>query len=117
MSRGGMDTFVLIVHFLNHDWEHGHGSIGLVETTKTSRVAMAIQVNEVLTSYGLNVKIMAYVKDEGNNINTMTSALTFVVSCELLRLTMPFRGSCWGHAIYKCCQYVTNDTKVFIGLT
>jgi hypothetical protein len=28
MSRGGVDTFVLIVHFLNHNWELGHVIIG-----------------------------------------------------------------------------------------
>jgi hypothetical protein len=60
-------------------------------------------MNEVLTTYGLNVKILAYVKDEGNNLSTMTSALTSVVSCELLGLITPFIGSCWGHAMSKCC--------------
>jgi hypothetical protein len=74
-------------------------------------------MNEVLTTYGLNVKILAYVKDEGNNLNTMTSALTFVVPYELLGLTMPFIGSCWGHAMFKCCQYVIDDIKVSTRLT
>jgi len=64
---------------------------------------MAIQVNEMLITYGLNVKMLAYVKDEGNNLSTMTSALTFVVSCKLLGLTTPFIGSFWGHAMFKCC--------------
>jgi hypothetical protein len=64
---------------------------------------MAIQVNEMLITYGLNVKIMAYVKDEIKNLSTMTSALTFVVSCKLLRLTTPFIKSCWGYVMFKCC--------------
>jgi len=51
----------------------------------------------------LNVKIMAYVKDESKNLSTMTSALTFVVSCKLLGLTTPFIKSCWGYAMFKCC--------------
>jgi hypothetical protein len=51
---------------------------------------MAIQVNEMLTTYGLNVKILAYVKNESNILSIMTSALTFVVSYKLLRLTTPF---------------------------
>jgi hypothetical protein len=78
---------------------------------------MAIQVNEVLTTYGLNVKILAYVKDERNNISTMTIVVTFVVSCELLKFTTPFIGSCWWHAMSKCCKYATNDTKVYTRLT
>jgi hypothetical protein len=71
----------------------------------------------MLATYGLNVKILADVKDEGSNISIMTNALTFVVSCELLKLTTPFIGSCWGHAMYKCCQYATDDIKMSIGLT
>ncbi len=35
MSRG-VDTFVLIVHFLNHNWEHGHVTIDLFKTIETS---------------------------------------------------------------------------------
>ncbi len=34
MSRG-VDIFVLIVHFLNHNWEPGHVTIGLFKITKT----------------------------------------------------------------------------------
>jgi hypothetical protein len=107
MSKGRVDTFVLIVHILNHNWGLGHVTIDLFEITKTSD-AMAIQVNEVLAAYGLNVKILAYVKDEGSNISIMTSVVTSIVSCELLKVD---------NAMSKCCQYATNDTKVFIGLT
>ncbi len=112
-----MDTFVLIIHFLNHNWELGHATIGLFEIVETFGVAMAIQVNEVITKYVLNVKIMAYVKDEGNSLNTMTSALPSIVSYELLGLRMPFIGSCWGHRMSKCYKYAIDDIKVFIGLT
>jgi hypothetical protein len=37
MSRGGVDTFVLIVHFLNHNWELVHVIIGSFEIVETSR--------------------------------------------------------------------------------
>jgi hypothetical protein len=76
MSKGGVETFVLIVHFFNHYWEPGHITIGLFETTNTFGVAMGILVNEVLPTYGLNVKILAYIKNEGNNLTTMTTTLT-----------------------------------------
>ncbi len=42
----------------------------------------------------------------------MTSALTSVVPCELLGLTMPFIGSCWGHAMSTCCEYAIDDIKM-----
>ncbi len=74
-----MDAFELIVHFLNHNWEPSHITIGLFETIETSRATMVIQVNEVLPTYGLNAKILAYVKYEGNNLITMTTTFTSIV--------------------------------------
>jgi hypothetical protein len=32
MSRGGVDTFVLIIHFLNDNWELCHVTKGFFET-------------------------------------------------------------------------------------
>jgi len=98
MSRG-VDIFVLIIHLLDHNWESSHVIISLFETTKTSGIAMAIQVNEVLATYGFNAKILAYVKDQNNNLSIMTTTLTFIISCKVLGLTMPFIGSYWGHAM------------------
>jgi hypothetical protein len=90
MSKGGLDIFVLIVHFLNHNWEPNHVTIWLFETTNTYGAIMAIQVNEVLTTYGLNAKNSAYVKYESSNLITMTTTLTFIVSCKILKLITPF---------------------------
>jgi hypothetical protein len=47
MSRRGIDNFVLIVHFLNHNWEPCHVTIGLFEIaiSNTYGAAMALQVN------------------------------------------------------------------------
>jgi hypothetical protein len=45
---------------------------------------MALQVNEVLTKHGLNVQVIAYVKDKGGDLSTMTQALISIVSCERL---------------------------------
>jgi hypothetical protein len=62
---------------------------------------MAIHMNEMLATYGLNVKILAYVKDEGSNLSTITSVLTSIIYCGLLGLTTPFIRSCLGHAMSK----------------
>jgi hypothetical protein len=59
---------------------------------------------------------IAYVKDEGGNLSTMTTILTFVVSCQALRLTTHFVGACCGHAMSKCCQYAIDDNKVSLRL-
>ncbi len=78
---------------------------------------MALQVNEVLEKHGFNAQVIAYVKNEGGNISTMTQALTFVVSCEKLGLAHLSVALFWGHVIYKCCQHATNDSKICVGLT
>lgn len=113
MSKG-MDTLVPILHFLNHRWELSHVTINLFKTLNTFWTTMALQVNEVLTTYGLNVKIIAYVKDECNYFSTMIITLAFIVLFEVLGLTTPFIGNCWGHTIFKCCQYVINDTIICV---
>jgi len=79
MSRGGIDTFVLIVHFLNDKWEPCYITMSFFKTTKTIRSALALQVNDLLAKHKLNAYVLAYVKDEGNNFSTMTSDLTSIV--------------------------------------
>jgi hypothetical protein len=71
----------------------------------------------VLVKYGFNARITTYVKDERNNFNTMTNALTFTIYCEALNLQTPFVGSCWGCAMSKCIQYAIDDAKVSTRLT
>jgi UDP-glucose 6-dehydrogenase len=81
MSRGGIATFFLIVLFLNDKWEPCHVIIAFFENTNRFRDAMVIHVNDVLVKHGSSTHILAYVKNEGNNLATMTFALTYVVSC------------------------------------
>jgi hypothetical protein len=65
MPKAKMDTFVMIMHFLNDKWEPCHITIGFFEIVNTSGNAMALQINDVLAKYGLNLRIIAYVNDEG----------------------------------------------------
>ncbi len=48
---------------------------------------------ELLDACDLRNKIIAYVKDEGSNLNTLTNALNFVVKCETLGLEKSFLGT------------------------
>jgi hypothetical protein len=51
------------------------------------------------------------VKDEGANLNTLATALTSVVTCDVLGLKNPYSGTCFGHLMSKVCQYGTySDT-------
>ncbi len=39
-----------------------------------------------------------------------------IVFCVLFILSQPYVAICYGHAMFKCCQYVTNDIKVCNGM-
>ncbi len=47
-------------------------------------------------------------------MSTFARALSFVANCVPLKLVTPWQGSCFGHAFNKTCQYVCNDTNVYI---
>jgi hypothetical protein len=53
MSRGGVNTFVLIMHILNDKWEPCYITLNFFEIVDTSRSAMVLQVNNVLEDMGL----------------------------------------------------------------
>ncbi len=72
MSREGIDTFILIVHFLNDKWEPCYVIVRFLPTTDTSRNDIATQVNNVIAKHGLNTYVLPYIKDEGKNLATMT---------------------------------------------
>ncbi len=44
MSKGGVDTFALVIISLNESWMPQHVTIGLVEVHETTRLSMAIQL-------------------------------------------------------------------------
>jgi len=72
--------------------ETKHVTLGLVETIETIRHTLIRNFIELLDAYGLRNKIIAYVKDEGSNVNTLINALKFVVKCETLGLDESFQG-------------------------
>jgi hypothetical protein len=52
-------------------------TIGLFEATKIVRQTLAMNLSNLLYSFGLRKKIIAFVKNEGTNLNAMISRLTF----------------------------------------
>ncbi len=93
MSKGAHDVFVLVIIFLRFNWKPKQVIIGLFEAVETIRQMLARNLIELLNAYGLRNKIIAYVKDEGSNLNTLTNALNFVVKCEILGLEESFQGT------------------------
>ncbi len=49
----------------------------------------------LLNSYDLLDKGIAYVKDEGSNLNMLTNALKLIISCSPFLLPTPFAGLCF----------------------
>jgi len=41
MSKGGVDTFVLVINYLNESWMPQHVTISLFEVHETTRLSMA----------------------------------------------------------------------------
>jgi hypothetical protein len=79
-------------------------------------MAMVPKLQKLLNKCALINKIIAYVKDEGFNLQTCVIVLNFIVSCNSLGLLKPFDSLCFGHALSKVCQYATINEKVFANL-
>jgi hypothetical protein len=84
----------------------------LFKAIKTTGQTLAKSLTKLLDKYGLREKIIAYVKDEGSNLNAMTTTLKVVVNCKSFGLKNNFQGTCFGHVISKACQYGTVEEKV-----
>ncbi len=62
---------------------------------------MDVQLKDLLVPYNLLDKVIAYVKDEGINLKTLTTTLINIVSCFPFSLPQPYVASCYGHAMSK----------------
>ncbi len=60
----------------------------------------------------MNWKIVAYVKDDGCNLNTMAVALKSIISCNVLGLE-GFQRICFDHEFFKVCKYMQQQMKMF----
>ncbi len=89
--------------------------VKLFETTSTISIPMVMHVKDLLSSYNLLDKLIAYVKDEGGNLSTFTQAPSLVIRCALLALIVFWQTSCFGHAFRKACWCACNDTNVCVG--
>jgi hypothetical protein len=77
--------------------------IGLFEAIKIRKQTLAMNLSNLLYSFGLEKKIIAFVKNEGTNLNAMISTLMYVMSYDIMVLEESFNGSCFGHVFLKAC--------------
>ncbi|KAG0584835.1 hypothetical protein M758_3G242300 [Ceratodon purpureus] len=115
MSHLEGSIYAVVVNFINDAWIPCNVTVGLVESSSMSETPLAVQLQEIVNRFNLTSRIIAYVKDEGSSLDIVTTALASVVSCEVLD-SEPFIGTCFGHALTKCCQHATDDSKVCAGL-
>jgi hypothetical protein len=90
MSKGAHDVFTLVVNFLGEDWIRKQIIINSFEAFETLRQTLVRSLQNLLKQYGLTKKIFVYVKDEGANLNTMTTTLKSIISCETLYMMKSF---------------------------
>jgi hypothetical protein len=75
MFRGGVDTFVLVINYLDETWTPRHVIVGLFKVHEISDNAMALQLQSLRKKCVLIHWVIAFVKDEGNNFETMVATL------------------------------------------
>jgi hypothetical protein len=86
MSKGAYKIFIIVIKFCGVEWQLKHIVIGFFEAFDTFGHALAKDVVDLLNKYDLRKKMIAYVKDEGFNLNTMTIALKSIISYDILNL-------------------------------
>jgi hypothetical protein len=77
MSKGSMKTFSLIINYLNDSWILMHVTIGLFKVHETMKLFMAKQLCILFEKYDLMHHVIAFVKDESNNLTSMATTLCF----------------------------------------
>jgi hypothetical protein len=100
MLKLSYDISTLVINFINPSWVPCHISVGLFETPNISIATFVEKMKVLLVEFNLSNK---YVNDERINLNSLTTTLISIVSCELLHLFQPFVSFCLGHAMSKAC--------------
>jgi hypothetical protein len=99
MSKVRMNTFVMILNFLNDKWEPCHIIVDFSDCKHFWEW-------HVLAKYGLNVWIIVYVKAERDNFNTMTNALCIDFFCFLWSIGLA--KTVWGQVGGIQCESAIN---------
>jgi hypothetical protein len=86
MSIGGVDTFALVINYLNESWMPQHVTIGLFEVYETIGLSMASYLHSLLENYDLMHCMIAFVKNESNNLISMVTTLCSIVNYHPLKL-------------------------------
>jgi hypothetical protein len=86
MSKGKMDTFALVINYLNNFWNLIHVSVGLFEVHEITWFSIVGQLHTLLEKLDLMHYVIAFVKNEGSNLMFMATTLHSIVDCQPLKL-------------------------------
>ncbi len=95
MNRTRIDTFSLVINFIDDVWMPRHVTIGLFEAFNSTRATFVKIVKSFLVEFQLTEKEIPYVEDGKSNWNTLATTLFIVVSCAPLQLVNPFVSWCF----------------------
>ncbi len=84
MSQIVYDVFTLVINFFG-EWL-ATKTIGLLEATKTIGQTLVKNLTNLMDKYDVRKTIIAYVNNEGFNLNTMIITLKSIVNCEYFGL-------------------------------
>jgi hypothetical protein len=101
MSCNDMDSFALVINFLNDTWVPMHITMGLFEMNETIKQSMATQLWYLLEKFGLLHLMIVFVKDEGSNLSVMVIVLHFIN--EPLKILKVYEGTCFRHVMSRVC--------------
>ncbi len=91
--RGGVNTFVLVINYLDETWTPRHATIGLFKVHETSSNAMALQLQSLGEKFVLILWVITFVKDEGNNFETVVATLQSIIDYEPFKLLWVYEGT------------------------
>ncbi len=75
--------------------------VNLFEAIETSEATMAPTLQEFFDKFFLMERIIAYLKNEGFNLQSCAIALNSMVSCKSLNMLKCFHGFYFGHTLSK----------------
>ncbi len=75
MSKARVDTFALVINYLDDTWKPRHAIVGFFLMHGTIRSSMALQLQSLFGKIDLIHYVIAFVKDEGNNFKIVAAVL------------------------------------------
>ena len=109
MSRNAEDIFGVMMHFIDSEWSIKLFNIGLMKMEHTNGEALKTIFEGECEKYGILEKTIAFVSDEGKNLETCIKAFETSILCADISSRIvqgPFWGLCNAHMISKSIGWV-----------